>query len=380
MELFLSDKNSEFSHLSHVLIQYLNLSHIVKVTSSIDSSYLSENSKTETNFTSIIQQITKKSPFHKILFGKDDDESNQVLKFIKDLDTMKLEEANKLLETRTYIINEHISICDLMLYIRFICDLNKLSDKDKILYCNLARFADFMMHLPGLEDNFAKRGLIFNLAVENKWVNLNDSLLTQNVDAGKKKMKKEDKFKAKEEFFKKQEENKKGENEIKSDISINTKTNDEKKTKENKKAKEEKKQETTNDKRVELIPNEEKKTEPKKEQKQPAKKVAVSGDEMPAISKLDLRVGKIVKIWPNPDSDKLYNEEIDIGNGEIRTIASGLKKRIPIDILQDSYVIVLCNLKARKLCNYLSHGMVNFIFNLSYYVQAKQLKMAQLSL
>jgi hypothetical protein len=48
---------------------------------------LSENSKTETNFTSIIQQITKKSPFHKILFGKDDDESNQVLKFIKDLDT-----------------------------------------------------------------------------------------------------------------------------------------------------------------------------------------------------------------------------------------------------------------------------------------------------
>jgi len=39
---------------------------------------------------------------------------------------------------------------------------------------------------------------------------------------------------------------------------------------------------------------------------------------------LDLRVGKIVEVWVNPESDKLYNEKIDLGNGEIRSIASGL--------------------------------------------------------
>jgi|TARA_B110000285_G_C15067902_1_gene586224 methionyl-tRNA synthetase len=39
---------------------------------------------------------------------------------------------------------------------------------------------------------------------------------------------------------------------------------------------------------------------------------------------LDIRVGKITKAWANPNSDKLYNEEIDMGNGEMRTIASGL--------------------------------------------------------
>ena len=40
------------------------------------------------------------------------------------------------------------------------------------------------------------------------------------------------------------------------------------------------------------------------------------------MSKVDIRVGKIVNIFPNEEGDKLYNEEIDIGNGEIRKIAS----------------------------------------------------------
>jgi tRNA-binding EMAP/Myf-like protein len=39
---------------------------------------------------------------------------------------------------------------------------------------------------------------------------------------------------------------------------------------------------------------------------------------------MDIRVGKITKVWKHPDSDKLWCEEIDIGGGEIRQIASGL--------------------------------------------------------
>lgn len=37
-----------------------------------------------------------------------------------------------------------------------------------------------------------------------------------------------------------------------------------------------------------------------------------------------MRVGKIIEVEKNPKSEKLYNEKVDIGNGEIRSIASGL--------------------------------------------------------
>jgi tRNA-binding EMAP/Myf-like protein len=73
---------------------------------------------------------------------------------------------------------------------------------------------------------------------------------------------------------------------------------------------------------------------------------------------MDIRVGKIVDICVNPNSDKLYNEKIDIGGGEIREIASGLQKFIPIEKLRDAPVVVLVNLKAKKLADYMSHGMV----------------------
>jgi methionine--tRNA ligase beta chain len=73
---------------------------------------------------------------------------------------------------------------------------------------------------------------------------------------------------------------------------------------------------------------------------------------------MDIRVGKIVKVWKHPDSEKLWCEEIDIGNGEIRQIASGLQQVIPIEGMQDKIVIVLTNLKAKPLGGFPSHGMV----------------------
>lgn len=73
---------------------------------------------------------------------------------------------------------------------------------------------------------------------------------------------------------------------------------------------------------------------------------------------MDIRVGRIVEVWKNPASEKLYNEKIDIGNGEIRCIASGLQKLIPLEQMQNSLCVVLCNLKPKKLADYMSHGMV----------------------
>jgi len=42
------------------------------------------------------------------------------------------------------------------------------------------------------------------------------------------------------------------------------------------------------------------------------------------IGQMDIRVGKIVKVWKHPESEKLYCEEVELANGEIRKIASGL--------------------------------------------------------
>jgi aminoacyl tRNA synthase complex-interacting multifunctional protein 1 len=73
---------------------------------------------------------------------------------------------------------------------------------------------------------------------------------------------------------------------------------------------------------------------------------------------MDIRVGRIVEVWKNPNSEKLYNEKVDIGNGEIRCIASGLQKLVPIENMQNAMCVVLCNLKPKKLADYMSHGMI----------------------
>lgn len=77
------------------------------------------------------------------------------------------------------------------------------------------------------------------------------------------------------------------------------------------------------------------------------------------ISKLDIRVGLITKAWEHEEADKLYCEEIDLGEESgPRNIASGLKAHYSIDDLVGRKVLVLANLKARKLVGFPSHGMV----------------------
>jgi len=71
-----------------------------------------------------------------------------------------------------------------------------------------------------------------------------------------------------------------------------------------------------------------------------------------------LRVGKIVYIENHPDSDKMYVENIDVGDEEPRTIVSGLKEYYSLDEMRGKKVVVLCNLKPAKLRGVKSSGMV----------------------
>lgn len=76
------------------------------------------------------------------------------------------------------------------------------------------------------------------------------------------------------------------------------------------------------------------------------------------FTKVDIRVGQIVKIWNHETSDRLYCEEIDVGNGDIRQIASGIKSFYSSDVLLGRKVLVVCNLKESKFQGFMSYGMI----------------------
>lgn len=77
-------------------------------------------------------------------------------------------------------------------------------------------------------------------------------------------------------------------------------------------------------------------------------------------SKCDIRVGVITRAWEHPESDKLWCEEIDVGEESgPRQIASGLRKHYPAQAdMEGRKVLVVCNLKPAKLAGFKSCGMV----------------------
>lgn len=72
----------------------------------------------------------------------------------------------------------------------------------------------------------------------------------------------------------------------------------------------------------------------------------------------DLRVGKIVECTRHPESAKLYIEKIDLGEGRLRTIGSGLQEFVTLEQMTEGLCIVYANLKPRKLADIMSEGMV----------------------
>jgi len=98
-----------------------------------------------------------------------------------------------------------------------------------------------------------------------------------------------------------------------------------------------------------------------KQKKQPAGGGGPSPEELaaqPEICKLELKVGVITKVWNHPGADKLYCEEIDVGEPEPRSIASGLRPHFTLEEMTGRRLLVVANLKAKNLQKFKSHGMV----------------------
>ncbi|XP_028272665.1 aminoacyl tRNA synthase complex-interacting multifunctional protein 1a isoform X2 [Parambassis ranga] len=106
--------------------------------------------------------------------------------------------------------------------------------------------------------------------------------------------------------------------------------------------------------------DESKKKKPeKKGEKAEKKQPAPSQEDVKVdVSRLDLRVGRIVTAEKHPDADSLYVEQVDVGEASPRMVVSGLVKHIPLDQMQNRMAVLLCNLKPAKMRGVVSQAMV----------------------
>lgn len=79
---------------------------------------------------------------------------------------------------------------------------------------------------------------------------------------------------------------------------------------------------------------------------------------MPAICRLSFKVGEITKIWEMEGKDSIYCEEIDVGEAKPRTVMSGLRAFFTPEQLLHRKVVVITNLKPRRVGTFVSEGMV----------------------
>ncbi|XP_061573469.1 aminoacyl tRNA synthase complex-interacting multifunctional protein 1a [Cololabis saira] len=102
-----------------------------------------------------------------------------------------------------------------------------------------------------------------------------------------------------------------------------------------------------------------KKPEKKGGEKSEKKQAAPSQEEAKVdVSRLDLRVGRIITAEKHPDADSLYVEQVDVGEVAPRTVVSGLVKHIPLEQMQNRMAVLLCNLKPAKMRGVVSQAMV----------------------
>ena len=97
-----------------------------------------------------------------------------------------------------------------------------------------------------------------------------------------------------------------------------------------------------------------KKAEPKAEEAQPAGEITIDD-----FAKIQLRTAKVVACEKVQKSDKLLRFTLDLGNGETRTVFSGIAKAYTEpEKLVGRTLILLSNLKPRKMMGELSQGML----------------------
>ena len=73
--------------------------------------------------------------------------------------------------------------------------------------------------------------------------------------------------------------------------------------------------------------------------------------------KMELRVGRVRKVEPHPNADKLYVIEVDLGS-EIRQIIAGIRLHYSVEQLLDKQVVIVANLEPAMIRGVQSNGML----------------------
>jgi len=116
--------------------------------------------------------------------------------------------------------------------------------------------------------------------------------------------------------------------------------------------------------RLEAVAKDETPAAPKPREKAKAPKAAAARPgpapevEFEDFAKLDLRVGTVVSVAPVPGADRLYAVSVDIGEAEARHVVAGLAEHFKPEELTGRQVVLVANLKPRKLRGVTSHGMI----------------------
>ena len=76
------------------------------------------------------------------------------------------------------------------------------------------------------------------------------------------------------------------------------------------------------------------------------------------FARLDIRIGKVLKAERIPGSRKLLRLEVDLGEGEPRQLVAGLAGFYEPDELVGMNIVVLANLKPKKIMGVESRGML----------------------
>jgi methionyl-tRNA synthetase len=74
--------------------------------------------------------------------------------------------------------------------------------------------------------------------------------------------------------------------------------------------------------------------------------------------KVNLRVGRILRVEDHPNADKLYVVKLDDGSGTERTICAGLKAYYAASDMEGKLVVFVENLAPRPLRGVTSEGMM----------------------
>ena len=92
-----------------------------------------------------------------------------------------------------------------------------------------------------------------------------------------------------------------------------------------------------------------------KEAKKVEEKELISIDD---FAKVELIVGKVLSCEKHPNADKLLISKIDLGNGDVRQIVSGIADSYTPGQMIGKKVVVVANLKSAKIKGVESQGMI----------------------